>query len=59
MPVLSLNKIQFRKIDNSKRINTPTSEEYIVETQKNNELLREKIYEYTEAYKNASQYYVK
>lgn len=59
MTVLPLDKIQFRKIDGSKTIDTPTSEKYIVETQKNNELLREKIYEYTEAYKNASQYYVK
>lgn len=59
MANLVLDKAQLSKISNSTVVKTPTNARYIKETEANNEALKQKMQEYTEAHKNAANFYVK
>lgn len=59
MSTLILDKVQLTKVSDFKELETPTNDNYLQETVKNNALLKEKIYEYTEACKNAAKFYVR
>ena len=59
MTTLVLEKFQLSKIENVTVIEKPTNEMYSKNAEENNKKVQLKINEYAEAYKNASQYFVK
>lgn len=59
MLTLVLNKIQLSKIDNATFIEKPTNEKYLKQAEENNKRVQQIINSYAEAYKNATEYFVK
>lgn len=58
MPTLSMDDMLLKKVKGQK-IDSPTSEEYKKEAEKNSKELERKLCEYTKAYMEAANYYVK